>query len=68
MDFTELLIKRRSIRDFEDKEVPLDLVKGIINESILAPNACNAPIQVRVHFLIGSKNIPTHPRKISYTS
>ena len=42
MDFAELLIKRRSIRDFEDKEVPLDLVKEIINESILAPNGCNA--------------------------
>ena len=41
MDFAELLIKRRSIRDFEDKEVSLDLVKEIINESILAPNACN---------------------------
>ncbi len=42
MDFAELLIKRRSIRDFEDKEVPLDLVKEIINESIMAPSAINA--------------------------
>ena len=42
MDFTELLNKRRSIRDFEDKEVPLDLVKEIINESILAPSGSNA--------------------------
>jgi nitroreductase len=42
MDFAELLNKRRSIRDFENKEVPLDLVKEIINESILAPSGSNA--------------------------
>ena len=41
MDFAELLIKRRSIREFEDKEVPLDLVKEIIKESVLAPNGSN---------------------------
>ena len=41
MDFTELLEKRRSIRDFEDKEVSLDLVKEIIGDSIKAPNAGN---------------------------
>ncbi len=41
MDFAELLIKRRSVREFEDKEVPLDLVKEIINESVLAPNGSN---------------------------
>jgi nitroreductase len=39
MDFKELLEKRRSVRDFEDKEVPLDLIKEIINDSIKAPNA-----------------------------
>ena len=47
MDFTELLNKRRSIRDFEDKEVPLDLVKEIINESILAPSGSNAQLPAR---------------------
>ena len=41
MDFAELLIKRRSIREFADKEVSLDLVKEIINESVLAPNGSN---------------------------
>ena len=39
MDFNELLEKRRSVRDFEDKKVPLDLIKEIINDSIKAPNA-----------------------------
>ena len=41
MNFAELLIKRRSIREFEDKAVPLDLIKELINESILAPNGSN---------------------------
>ncbi len=41
MDFNELLDTRRSIRDYEEKEVPLDLIKEIINDSIKAPNAGN---------------------------
>jgi nitroreductase len=41
MEFSELLEKRRSIRDFEDREVPLDLIQEIISESIKAPNAGN---------------------------
>jgi nitroreductase len=40
-DFSDLLKKRRSIRDFEEKEVPLDLITEIINESCLAPSAEN---------------------------
>ncbi len=41
MDFRELLEKRRAIRDFEDKEVPIDLIREIIDDSIKAPNASN---------------------------
>jgi nitroreductase len=41
MEFKELLEKRRSVRDFEDKKVPLDTIKAIIKESIKAPNAGN---------------------------
>jgi len=41
MDFTELLEKRRAVRDFEDKAVPLNVIKAIIQESIKAPNAGN---------------------------
>ncbi len=41
MNYDELLMKRRSIRDFEDKAVPLDVIKEIINESVMAPNAGN---------------------------
>jgi nitroreductase len=40
-EFIELLRTRRSIRDFEDKAVPQDLVLEIINESCLAPSAQN---------------------------
>jgi len=39
MYFNELLEKRRSVRDFEDRAVPLELIKEIINDSIKAPNA-----------------------------
>ena len=39
MDFFDLLQKRRSVRDYEDKEIALDLIKEIINDSIKAPNA-----------------------------
>jgi nitroreductase len=41
MDFKELLEKRRAVRDFEDKAVSLDVIKGLIQESIKAPNASN---------------------------
>lgn len=41
MEFDELLVKRRSIRDFEDKSVPVELLKEIINDSVKAPNASN---------------------------
>jgi len=41
MDFSELLDKRRSVRDFEDKEVPSELIEEIIKDAIKAPNAGN---------------------------
>jgi nitroreductase len=41
MDFSELLEKRRAIRDFEDKAVSEEVIKAIIAESIKAPNAGN---------------------------
>ncbi|MCP4749733.1 MAG: nitroreductase family protein [Proteobacteria bacterium] len=40
-DFFELLSKRRSIRDFEEKEVPRDLIVEMINDSCLAPSSGN---------------------------
>lgn len=42
MDFVELLEKRRSVRDYEDREVSLEVIKSLIADSIKAPNASNA--------------------------
>lgn len=41
MDYKELLEQRRSVRNFEDKPVPQELLEEIINESVMAPNASN---------------------------
>lgn len=40
-DFFDLLKKRRSIRDFEEQEVSLELIRKIIRDSCLAPSAGN---------------------------
>jgi nitroreductase len=40
-EFFELLKKRRSIRNFKDQEVPLQMIKEIIKDSCLAPSAVN---------------------------
>jgi len=41
MDFAVLLKKRRSIRDYEDKEVTIETIKDIIRKSCLAPSSGN---------------------------
>lgn len=41
MDYSELLTKRRAVRDYEDREVPLEILMQIINESCLAPSSSN---------------------------
>jgi nitroreductase len=41
MNFKEMLKARRSIRSYKDKAVPLETIKEIINESILAPSSGN---------------------------
>jgi nitroreductase len=40
-DFSELLRRRRSIRDFENKDIPLELIEEIIGDSCLAPSSGN---------------------------
>ena len=40
-DFRDLLKIRRSVRDYLDKEVPLEIVQKIITESCLAPSSSN---------------------------
>ncbi len=41
MEFSELLLKRRSIRAFEDKEVPTELIDEVIADSLHAPSGGN---------------------------
>jgi len=41
MDFTELLLKRRAVRDFLPKEVPLSLIHEILADTRFAPTARN---------------------------
>jgi nitroreductase len=41
MDFMELIAQRRSIRDFQGREVPLATVKEIIKDATLAPSSGN---------------------------
>jgi nitroreductase len=40
-DYETLLRRRRSVREFQNREVPLDLVREIIRETCLAPSAMN---------------------------
>ncbi|PLX14111.1 MAG: hypothetical protein C0598_02140 [Marinilabiliales bacterium] len=41
MDYKELIIKRRSIRNFKEEKVPMGMIEEIISESTLAPSAGN---------------------------
>lgn len=41
MELREVLEKRRSVSDFDDREVSLDTIKEIIRDSIKAPSASN---------------------------
>jgi nitroreductase len=46
MDFNTLLANRRSVREFQDREVPLSILKEILQETCLAPTASNRqPVQ-----------------------
>lgn len=40
-DFQTLLRKRRSIREFADREVPAEIIRDILRETCLAPSAMN---------------------------
>ena len=40
-NFQTLLRKRRSIREFQDRDVPPEVVREIIRETCLAPSAMN---------------------------
>jgi nitroreductase len=42
MNYDELIKNRRSIRDYKDQPVSLDMLKEIIKESTLAPSSANS--------------------------
>ena len=42
MEFKALLTNRRSVREFQSKEVPLSIVREIIQDTCLAPSARNS--------------------------
>ncbi|MDQ1278503.1 MAG: hypothetical protein QG555_1546 [Thermodesulfobacteriota bacterium] len=41
MDYQALLQNRRAIRDFQDRELPLSILKEMLQETCLAPTASN---------------------------
>lgn len=41
MEFSELIKKRRSVRNYRDREVPLEVITEIINDAVQAPSASN---------------------------
>ncbi|MBW1680731.1 MAG: nitroreductase family protein [Deltaproteobacteria bacterium] len=41
MEFTDLIMRRRSIRDFHDRPVPLETIHELIEEACLAPSSGN---------------------------
>lgn len=41
IDYTTLLKNRRSIRNFTGQDVPMDLIREILDDTILAPSASN---------------------------
>ncbi|SCY18857.1 nitroreductase family protein [Desulfoluna spongiiphila] len=41
MNYHDLLMNRRSVRDYEDRPVPHELIESMIRESTLAPSAGN---------------------------
>jgi nitroreductase len=41
MDFNELLKKRRSVRNYQDKQIDTNLLKEILHETCIAPSASN---------------------------
>lgn len=41
MDLSEVFKNRRSVRQYQDKPVPVNIIQSILNDSILAPSAGN---------------------------
>ncbi len=55
MEFSELILKRRSVRAFKEKEVDEKIIKKIMNEINQAPSAGN--LQSFSIYIIRDKDI-----------
>ena len=55
MDVYEAILSRRSIRRFQQKSIPLELLKKFINVARLAPSAAN--LQPLEYFVVTEKNL-----------
>ena len=42
MDFKKVLNKRKSIRSFQNKKVPKDILKKVVEDAIKAPSSGNS--------------------------
>lgn len=54
MNYSEFLRNRRSIREFEDREIDIDVIKEMIKESCLAPSSGNR--QERQFIIISNRD------------
>lgn len=41
MEIREAIYKRRSVREFQEKEVSNDIIKALLEDAMAAPSACN---------------------------
>ncbi len=41
MEVREAIFKRRSVRKFQDKEVPNEIINSLLEDAMAAPSACN---------------------------
>ena len=55
MEIYKAIISRRSIRRFQQKEIPIDLLKKFVNAARLAPSAAN--LQPLEFFIINDKKL-----------
>ena len=56
MEFSELLLKRRSIRQYTGESVPAEHIRKILEAGLRAPNACNAQLW-HFYVLVGKERI-----------
>ena len=55
MDVYKAILLRRSIRRFQQKQIPIKLLKKFVNAARLAPSAAN--LQPLEYFIVNDKNL-----------